>query len=337
MQEQESIQSCPEVLKDIKHFEIKRLQVDRNQLLGRGYYGHVYCAKWLGTLYAVKEIALHPRKKKNHIDPFIVNEIRAGAAIKHPSVVKFIGYSLNIDPFRPSIFIVNELIHGHDLETLLYDDELIQKYHFNSDKVKYKVMVDIASALGFLHFESPKIIIHGDVKPSNIMLSDDGQAKLCDLGLCKIKQSNFHTISGSGEGGFGTPAYMAPEILLDKKTSSTRSDVYSYGATLHKVMFRESLWDIENMGSSGHIKFYYGPSRNPLELLKEKVSTEKVPKTLKDKKHPAIEVITKCVQFDRRDRPSSMEVLIIMKKLYETAPNQVSFDYLLLYSQRKVG
>ena len=332
----ESSQAFSDVLKDIKQYEIKNLQLDRNNFLGRGNYGHVYCAKWLGTFYAAKDVPLLG-KKKPHIDPSIVNEIRVSAAIKHPSVVQFIGYSLNIDSISPSIFIVYELIYGHDLEKILDDDELIQKYRFNTDKKKYKTMVDIASALAFLHFEWPEIIIHGDVKPANVMLSDDGQAKLCDLGLGKIKQSNFETMSVTGEGGLGTPAYMAPEILLDKKTSSTSSDVYSYGATLYQVMFREDLWDTDKMGTSGPIKFYYGPSRNPLELLKEKVSTEKVPIKLKNQKHPAIEVIRKCVQFDRNDRPSSREVLNITKKLYETSPNQVSYDYLLLYPQRKVG
>ena len=314
----ESTQPFSDVLKDIKHFEIKNLQIDRNNFLGRGNYGHVYCAKWLGTFYAVKDVPLLG-KKKPHIDPSIVNEIRVSAVIKHPSVVQFIGYSLNIDSVSPSIFIVYELIHGHDLEKILDNDELIQKYRFNTDKKKYKTMVDIASALAFLHYEWPEIIIHGDVKPANIMLSDDGQAKLCDLGLGKIKQSNFETMSVTGEGGLGTPAYMAPEIILDRKTSSTSSDVYSYGATLYQVMFREDLWDTDEMGTSGPIKFYYGPSRNPLEILKEKVSIEQVPKKLKDKKHPAIEVITKCVQFDRSDRPSSRKVLDIMNKLYKTA------------------
>ena len=314
----ESSQAFSDVLKEIKHFEIKNLQIDRNQFLGRGNYGHVYCVKWLGTFYAVKDIALLG-KKKPHIDPSIVNEIRVSAAIKHPSVVQFIGYSLNIDSISPSIFIVYELIHGHDLEKILDDDELIRKYHFNSDKVKYEAMVDISRALAFLHYARSEIIIHGDVKPANVMLSDDGQAKLCDLGLGKIKQSNFETMSVTGEGGLGTPAYMAPEVLLDRKTSTTSSDVYSYGATLYQVMFREDLWDTDKMGTSGPIKFYYGPSKNPLELLKEKVATEKVPIKLKNQKHPAIEVITKCVQFGRNDRPTSREVLDFMKKLHETA------------------
>ena len=313
------------MLKDIKPFEINKLELDRNQLLGAGSYGYVYRATWLGTDYAVKEIRLQ-KKKKIHIDESIVNEIRVSAAVLHPAVVQFVGYSMDLQPKSPSIFIVYELIDGHNLENILDDNDLIEKYHFNSDKVKYKAMVDISRALAFIHNQIPLNIIHGDVKPANIMMSYNRQAKLCDLGLGKMKQSNFQTISVTGVGGLGTPAYMAPEVLLHQKTSSPSTDVYSYGATLYQVMFWESLWDIEEMGSSGPVKFYYGPSKDPRALLREKVSTEKVPKKLKHKKHPAIDVITKCVQFDRNNRPSSMEVLDIMNRLYETESNGVTSD-----------
>ena len=326
VKERETVdQSFLDLFKGIKKFEISNLQLDRNQFLGRGTYGHVYSVEWLGTTYALKDIPI-PRNKKPYIDASIVNEIQVSAAIEHPSVVKFIGYSLNIDRNSSSIFIVYELIEGQDLEKILNDDEMIHEFDFNTDKVKYKAMVDIASALAFLHYQKPDIIIHGDVKPANVMLSKDGQAKLCDLGLGKIKQSYSETKSESGEGGFGTPSYMAPEVLLQKKTSSRSTDVYSYGATLYHVMFNESLWDIDKMVSTGPIKFYYGPSKDPRELLKQKVSREKLPKKLKDNMHPAIKVITKCVQFDRSDRPTSREVLDIMKKLYETASHQVSSD-----------
>ena len=126
------------------------------------------------------------QKKKPQIDASIVNEIRVSAAVRHPSVVQFIGYSLNLHPICPSICILYELIHGHDLDKIWDNDELIQKYHFDSDKVKYKAIVDISRALAFLHCEKPDIIIHGDVKPANVMLFYDRQAKLCDLGLGKI-------------------------------------------------------------------------------------------------------------------------------------------------------
>src|SRR5258708_39679515 len=85
-----------------------------------------------------------------------------------------------------------------------------------------------------LHYADQHGIIHRDVKPENILITAEGQAKLADLGLAKtltedLELTRTHT-------GLGTPNYMAPEQFQDAKRVDVRCDIYSLGATLYRAL-----------------------------------------------------------------------------------------------------
>src|SRR6266852_204803 len=86
---------------------------------------------------------------------------------------------------------------------------------------------DLASALGRAHHAG---IIHGDVKPANIMVTEDGTVKLSDFGIARFATQ----VSGSGR-IMGTPAYLAPEQILGEP-HSTRSDLFSLGIVLYQML-----------------------------------------------------------------------------------------------------
>lgn len=105
---------------------------------------------------------------------------------------------------------------------------------------------DLASALEAVHAEG---VVHRDVKPGNVLITDSGHAKLADFGISRVVHGDV-TLTDSAL-LIGTPGYMAPEVAKGTEPTS-ESDVFSLGATLFAA--------VEGVGP-------YGDSQNPLELL----------------------------------------------------------------------
>jgi serine/threonine protein kinase len=94
-----------------------------------------------------------------------------------------------------------------------------------------RLLTDVADALHYAHGRG---VIHRDVKPANLMLSNDGRLCLADFGLARVAQEPGMTVSGSF---LGTPAYMSPEqIAAGRVQVDHRSDIYSLGAVLYEML-----------------------------------------------------------------------------------------------------
>ena len=101
--------------------------------------------------------------------------------------------------------------------------------------------MDIASGLDYLHTQG---VIHLDIKPANVFITDNGRCKLGDFGCSqRISQANIETPRRRNKRGLaGTVAYRAPELLRGK-TATTKADVYSVGVTLWQMLVRETPYE----------------------------------------------------------------------------------------------
>jgi serine/threonine protein kinase len=98
---------------------------------------------------------------------------------------------------------------------------------------RYNILVGIASGLDYLHNSCPKTVLHRDIKPGNVMLDRDFNAKLCDFGL--VTQLTHAATSRSTNNVIGTQGYMDPSFQENGQVVR-ESDVYSFGVLLLEVV-----------------------------------------------------------------------------------------------------
>lgn len=183
-------------------------------VLGRGGMAAVYRAldRTLGRQVAIKVM----RGEMSEDPQFVANflrEARSAAQINHPNIVQI--YAVDESGGLP--YIVMELLGGGRM------DEMIAKGSPLDEIFVLKSGLDIAQGLGAA---ADRGLIHGDVKPANILYDRAGVAKIADFGLARFQQKPM----AKGE-IWGTPYYIAPEKVRDRKEDQ-RSDIYSLGATL---------------------------------------------------------------------------------------------------------
>jgi len=125
-----------------------------------------------------------------------------------------------------SYYMVMEYIDGQDLEHLL------KERRYFSNEAAILIFAEICKGLHYAHENG---VIHRDIKPANILISRDGQVKITDFGISRLKDSDEQELTKAGM-SFGTPSYMSPEQFQDTKTVDHRADIYSMGVLLYELV-----------------------------------------------------------------------------------------------------
>jgi len=192
------------------------------KLLGNGGFGDVHEA-WdpaLQRTVAIKR--LKPDVVRDQPDN-LLQEARLAASLRHPAFIQI--YSLEDDGHSKSI--VMELVGGKTLHQLLSTTKL------SRDQI-LDIVCQLADAMAQAHAAG---LIHGDLKPANLMIEPSGQVRIMDFGLAR-KIDPLATESGDVLQTQGTIAYLAPEIL-NGKHPSTLSDIYAVGVLMYEMMHGE--------------------------------------------------------------------------------------------------
>jgi len=192
------------------------------KLLGNGGFGDVHEA-WdpaLQRTVAIKR--LKPDLVRDQPDN-LLQEARLAASLRHPAFIQI--YALEDDGHSKSI--VMELVGGQTLHQLLSTTKL------SRDQI-LDIVCQLADAMAQAHAAA---LIHGDLKPANLMIEPSGQLRIMDFGLAR-KIDPLATESGDVLQTQGTIAYLAPEIL-NGKHPSTLSDIYAVGVLMYEMMHGE--------------------------------------------------------------------------------------------------
>ncbi len=148
-------------------------------------------------------------------------EAKALAKLSHPNIVKVLDYGEH----NGAPYLVLEYLPGGTLKGQVMGKPIPWQE-------AVRLLLPIAGALDYAHEQK---IIHRDVKPANILLTEKGQPMLSDFGIAKIlEMKEEFTLTGSGT-GIGTPEYMAPEQGMGREVDA-RTDIYSLGIVLYELV-----------------------------------------------------------------------------------------------------
>ncbi|KAG8046926.1 hypothetical protein GUJ93_ZPchr0008g12219 [Zizania palustris] len=202
-------------------------------ILGKGGFGCVYRACLdRGVVAAVKKLNCCRQEVEKEFE----NELDFLGKIRHPNVISVLGYCIHED----TRLLVYELMQNGSLETQLHGSS---RGSALSWYIRLKVALDAARGLEHLHEHCNPLIIHRDIKSSNILLDSDFNAKISDFGLA-IYGGNHNK---DGINPSGTVGYVAPEYLLDGQLTE-KSDVYAFGVVLLELLLGRK--PVEKIGDS---------------------------------------------------------------------------------------
>lgn len=193
--------------------------------IGSGGMGKVFLARHtkLGREVALKVLANHRLADSRTVERFEA-EMRAIGRLSHPNIVT----AFDAREVDGTAVLVTEFISGLDL------GQLLQRTGALSVADACEITRQVAVALSYTNSQG---FVHRDVKPSNVMLSNDGEVKLLDLGLARLQYGDNERseLTGTGQ-AMGSADYIAPEQVADSKTVDIRADIYSLGCTLFKLL-----------------------------------------------------------------------------------------------------
>ncbi|MFJ5232922.1 protein kinase [Kitasatospora sp. NPDC088391] len=204
-----------------------RLLGDRYRLgevLGRGGMGTVWRAEdeMLGRVVAVKELRMTgavDEAEKHRLVVRTLREAKATARIRHAAAVTV--YDVVEEDDRP--WIVMELVDGRSLADVVREDGTLTPARAAG------IALDLLGVLGAAHAQG---VLHRDVKPSNVLIGEDGRTVLTDFGIASVEGDTSITSTGML---VGAPSYIAPERARGQRPGPP-SDLWSLGGTLYAMV-----------------------------------------------------------------------------------------------------
>lgn len=202
-------------------------------IIGMGGTGIVYVGEHqsLNIPVAVKVLSPTVYNEPSTVRRFL-REARVLAAIQHPNIIQI----LDAAKQEGIYFLVMQYLKGQSLMDLIKQEERIHYIRAG------KIILKVARGLGAAH---KQMILHRDVKPSNILISSDEETvKIIDFGLARrVVREEEITKEGIV---LGTPGYISPEQCLNQNIDET-SDIYSLGATFYRAITGKEPFDGSNL------------------------------------------------------------------------------------------
>ncbi len=255
--------------------------------LGTGGMAEIYKAKMEGVegfqkLVAIKKILPQFTHNKDFTTMFI-DEAKVAAQLSHRNIV----HIYDLGKIENSYFIAMEYVEGTDLRKILHEER--EKGRILPIPICLFIAIQVASALDYAHHKkgadgSDLNIVHRDVSPQNILISKDGEIKICDFGIAKAASKASHTRAGSLKGKL---QYMSPEQAWGKPVDY-RSDIFSLGVVLYEMLTGKHLFEGDSEISI--LEKVRNPKVEPIsKYLKE------YPKELED-------IVTRALKEDPQER-----------------------------------
>uniref|UniRef100_A0ACD5Z7Y0 Uncharacterized protein n=1 Tax=Avena sativa TaxID=4498 RepID=A0ACD5Z7Y0_AVESA len=274
-------------IKLFKKWELKPILKNSN-LIGKGCFGEVYKGHLDNELVAIKKTITGSVPESEQF----ANEVIIQSRVIHKNIVRLIGCCLEVD----APMLVYEFISQGSLHDILHDND--NKVALNLD-TRLNIAAQSAEGLAYMHSKAHTRILHGDVKPANILLDDNFVPKISDFGISRlIARDKEHTGLVIGDMNYMDPVYLK-EGLLTKK-----SDVYSFGIVILELISRRRAIHSANDSLVKNFLEAHKKQKKATELFDKEIALIKDMEFLDSLAGIAVE----CLSLDVDQRPTMMEV-----------------------------
>ncbi|KAK9786899.1 hypothetical protein WJX73_000622 [Symbiochloris irregularis] len=197
--------------------------------LGEGGFGIVYKALMNGVDEVAVKLVKAEKPSPKEMALFH-KEVRVMRSLHHRNIVQFYGACLE----PRTLFFVTELMKGGDLYSAL-------RHHPDTmhwDRLGRKVAMDVALGINHLHTRRPPMM-HRDLKSPNVLLSEEGVAKIADVGMVRAQVHDLVTAQP-----VMTPLWAAPEVVRHER-ASIKADIWSYGVLIWEIISRQDITELQ--------------------------------------------------------------------------------------------
>ncbi|CAM0943277.1 unnamed protein product [Alopecurus aequalis] len=277
--------------------EIGRITSNYRAILGKGAFGEVY----KGVLDDGSTVAV--KKFMRQVEADFAKELKVHSEINHKNVVRLIGYCAE----ENALMIVTEYISKGNLGDVLHHGS----FPIELD-TRLRIAVECSEALSYMHSHMYTHVIHGDIKPANILLDDNFNAKISDFGVSRLVNTDATLFTQHVIGSIG---YMDPLFYRDGRLTS-KSDVYSFGIVLLELITRKK--PSVRQGEIGIVEHFTQAletgTRGVGELLDAEVSSQHNMKVLEG----VAKLVGECLGMKMQGRPDMIDVAERLRALRKT-------------------
>jgi serine/threonine protein kinase len=231
-----------------------------------------------GKQYALKIVKIESPDEQKYVTQ-AEHEFEVAQKLDHPNLIKiYLLEKVKSFALLGSVKEVKQLIEFVNGRTL-------DRFKSIPVPILLQVFRDVASGLATMHGRN---IYHGDIKPSNIMLSKSGQVRIIDYGLAWIKGQEKNRVQG-------TPEYMSPEQMRQRIVNE-KTDLFNFGATLYRLLAGQHIPPILPIGE------------NSVPMTEDTWKKQLKPVLSLNPKSPQrlAQIVEKCLMWKPAQRPDSM-------------------------------
>ncbi|GJV39934.1 kinase-like domain, phloem protein 2-like protein [Tanacetum coccineum] len=311
-------------LSGFEHLEIRLEEIqiatnnfDGSNVIGAGGFGKVYKGELLLSEGLTMVAFKHLHINHGQGDPEFLKEIQMLSTYRHENLISLLGFC------KEPLILIYEYVSYGSLATHLRRPDL-------SWIQRLRICIGAARGLGFLHDPNgtQQIVLHRDIKSANILLDQNLNAKVADLGLSKLGPVNQqHSFLETK--AVGTPGYMDP-MYMETGNLTKESDVYSFGVVLFEVLCGRLCFERYNGQLGGQVSFWKNSYKS--NKLEEIVSRDILGQISPDCLERFSKVAYQCLHDDRQERPP---MALVLKELEIALELQVSIIILRIITITK--
>ncbi|CAD6268604.1 unnamed protein product [Miscanthus lutarioriparius] len=279
-------------IKCFRKRQIVSITDNYNTIPGKGGFSIVYKGRLDdGRPVAVKKYIFTANKKE------FTKEVIIQSQFSHKNIVRLLGCCIEAD----APMLVTEFVPNGNLSDLLHGKNTSQQIPLSLNR-RLKIATEVAEALVYMHTSQSHPILHGDIKPENILLDNKYMPKLSDFGISRLLSMGSDEYTGYVIGSMG---YIDP-MFCQTGCLTTKSDVYSFGVVLLELITRKKAID----NNKNFLAKSFGHAKTHDSFDKEIASSENI-KVLDG----IVKLALECLKFELEERPKMKDVSKCLRKL----------------------